>query len=58
MNKRIKDNVGVICLEDGRPIFYFQRRVGKGGRVFKAIKFRSMIRDAERDTGPVWAKEK
>ena len=49
--------MGVICLEDGRPIFYFQRRVGKGGRVFKAIKFRSMVRDAEKDTGPVWAKE-
>jgi len=47
----------LICLEDGRPIFYFQRRVGKGGRVFKAIKFRSMVRDAEKYTGPVWAKE-
>ena len=49
--------MGVIYLEDGRPIFYFQRRVGKGGRVFKAIKFRSMVKDAEKYTGPVWAKE-
>ena len=47
----------LICLEDGRPIFYIQRRVGKGGRVFKAIKFRSMVKDAEKYTGPVWAKE-
>jgi len=47
----------LIYIEDGRPIFYIQRRVGKGRRVFKAIKFRSMLRDAERYTGPVWAKE-
>jgi lipopolysaccharide/colanic/teichoic acid biosynthesis glycosyltransferase len=31
--------------------------VGKGGKVFKAMKFRSMIRDAEKDTGPVQAVE-
>ena len=31
-----------VWLEDGRPIFYIQERVGKGGRLFKAIKFRTM----------------
>ena len=40
---------------DGGPIFFTQERVGKGGRVFKALKFRSMIPDAERHTGAVQA---
>jgi lipopolysaccharide/colanic/teichoic acid biosynthesis glycosyltransferase len=42
-----------IKLEDGGPIFFSQSRVGRGGRVFMALKFRSMIPDAERDTGAV-----
>ncbi len=46
-----------VKLEDGGPVFYAQERVGKKGRVFKVYKFRSMIPDAERDTGPVQAKE-
>jgi len=46
-----------IILEDGFPIFYAQERVGKSGNIFKAMKFRSMIRDAEKDTGPVQAVE-
>ena len=47
----------LIYLEDGKPIFYRQKRVGKNGRIFSAIKFRSMTKDAERHTGPIWAKE-
>jgi lipopolysaccharide/colanic/teichoic acid biosynthesis glycosyltransferase len=46
-----------IILEDGLPIFYLQERVGKGGMTFKTIKFRSMIKDAEKGTGPVQAVE-
>lgn len=46
-----------ILLEDGWPIFYLQERVGKNGRIFKAIKFRSMIKDAEKESGPVQAVE-
>ena len=46
---------GAIWMEDGRPIFFSQRRVGLGGRQFKAWKFRSMIEDAEVGTGPVAA---
>ncbi len=46
-----------IKLEDGGPVFYSQERVGKGGRVFKVYKFRSMIPDAEKRTGAVWASE-
>jgi lipopolysaccharide/colanic/teichoic acid biosynthesis glycosyltransferase len=48
----------LIWLEDGPPIFYLQDRVGKAGRVFKSIKFRSMIPGAENGLGPVQAKEK
>jgi len=47
----------LIWLEDRGPIFYSQYRVGKDGKIFKAIKFRSMIKDAEKQTGAIWAKE-
>ncbi len=46
-----------IWLEDGLPVFYSQERVGRYGRIFKSLKFRSMIKDAEKDTGPVQARE-
>jgi lipopolysaccharide/colanic/teichoic acid biosynthesis glycosyltransferase len=45
-----------IKLEDGGPIFYSQDRVGRDGRVFRALKFRSMHEDAERGTGPLQAR--
>ena len=38
-------------------MFYRQERVGLGGRVFDALKFRSMVPDAESRTGPVQAAE-
>jgi exopolysaccharide biosynthesis polyprenyl glycosylphosphotransferase len=44
-----------ILVTSGRPVFYTQDRVGQGGRRFRMIKFRSMRRDAERETGPIWA---
>jgi len=44
-----------IRLEDGGPIFYAQDRVGQHGRVFKALKFRSMRPDAEARTGAIQA---
>ncbi len=46
-----------IKLEDRGPVFYRQERIGKNGRIFKALKFRSMIPDAEKHTGAVWASE-
>jgi exopolysaccharide biosynthesis polyprenyl glycosylphosphotransferase len=46
-----------IKLEDGGPIFYLQKRVGKDKKTFSLIKFRSMIIDAEKN-GAVWAQNK
>ncbi len=46
-----------IKLEDGGPVFFPQERVGLDGRVFLALKFRSMRPDAEKLTGPVQATE-
>ena len=46
---------GLILVTSGRPIFYFQERIGRGGRPFKIIKFRSMRPNAEGETGPIWA---
>lgn len=39
------------------PVFYRQERCGEGGKLFVLIKFRTMSRDAEVTTGPVWAAE-
>ena len=44
-----------IWLQDRGPVFYTQERLGKNGRAFRVYKFRSMIPDAERHTGAVWA---
>ncbi len=47
----------LIKLDSKGPIFYMQERVGLDGKVFKVFKFRSMKVDAEKNTGPVWAKK-
>lgn len=44
-----------ILLESRGPIFYTQDRVGKDGKHFRIIKFRSMFHEAEKESGPVWA---
>lgn len=36
-----------VYLEDGGPIFFVQTRMGRGGRAFACLKFRSMCIDAE-----------
>jgi Undecaprenyl-phosphate galactose phosphotransferase WbaP len=36
-----------VWLDGGRPIFFGQDRLGKGGRPFRAWKFRTMVRDAD-----------
>lgn len=48
---------GAIKLEDGGPIFFTQERVGRRGRHFLALKFRSMVPDAEARVGPLQAVE-
>ncbi len=39
------------------PAFFRQERMGLDGRSFWVWKFRSMYDEAERDTGPIWARE-
>lgn len=45
-----------IVVEDGLPIFYKQRRMGKDRRIFIAYKFRTMVKDAEK-MGPIYTLE-
>jgi len=45
----------LIKLTSKGPIFYTQTRVGLNGKLFKVIKFRTMVQDAEKHSGPVWA---
>ncbi|MCD6221257.1 sugar transferase [bacterium] len=45
----------LIKLDSPGPVIYKQKRVGKDGQVFTLYKFRTMIKDAEKSTGPVWA---
>ena len=44
-----------IRLTAGRPILYVQERSGLDGHVFRMAKFRTMERNAEQETGPIWA---
>ncbi|BDD87601.1 glycosyl transferase [Desulfofustis limnaeus] len=46
--------IAIIKLESPGPVLYLQQRVGKGRRLFKVMKFRSMVQDAEKN-GAVWA---
>ncbi len=46
-----------VRLTSKGPIFYRQERMGLDGRSFELLKFRSMVMDAERTTGPVWTRE-
>jgi exopolysaccharide biosynthesis polyprenyl glycosylphosphotransferase len=43
--------------DSGRPVFFLQERAGVNGKTFKTIKFRTMIKDAEKYTGPVLSSE-
>lgn len=46
----------IIKIETPGPIIFRQIRVGKNGRTFMAMKFRSMRSDAEKN-GPQWAEK-
>ena len=45
-----------IKLDSPGPIFFRQERMGKNGRIFKIVKFRTMVYDAEKNTGPILAR--
>ncbi len=48
----------LVKLDSNGPVFYTQKRLGRYGRSFRLIKFRSMVRHAERESnGPVWSQE-
>lgn len=40
-----------IKLDDGGPVFFMQERVGRGGKLFNIVKFRTMRLNADR-VGP------
>jgi exopolysaccharide biosynthesis polyprenyl glycosylphosphotransferase len=44
-----------LKLDSAGSIFYLQTRVGLDGRIFRMIKFRTMIKNAEKETGPIWS---
>jgi sugar transferase (PEP-CTERM system associated) len=44
-----------VWIEDRGPVFYAQERVGKDGKTFRVLKFRSMRTDAEKGGKPQWA---
>jgi lipopolysaccharide/colanic/teichoic acid biosynthesis glycosyltransferase len=46
-----------ILVTSGRPIFYRGERVGRGGRVFTMLKFRTLRSDAETRLGPYLGEE-
>ncbi|MGB2631121.1 MAG: undecaprenyl-phosphate glucose phosphotransferase [Candidatus Omnitrophota bacterium] len=39
------------------PVFYLQKRIGEDGRHFAMIKFRTMVENAEKGVGRIWAQE-
>lgn len=47
----------ILIKMDRGPILYKQERMGRDQKIFKVYKFRTMRVDAERETGPVWAKQ-
>ena len=46
-----------VKLSSRGPVFYSQDRVGRGGRIFRIFKFRTMVMDAEKETGPILSME-
>ena len=47
----------MIWFEDPGPLFFVKNSVGMGGVNFRQLKFRTMVRGAEENTGPVLSEE-
>jgi len=47
----------IVRLSSKGPAIFAQERVGRYGRPYTMYKFRTMVADAEKATGPVWAKQ-
>jgi sugar transferase (PEP-CTERM system associated) len=47
----------LVRLSGRGPVIFRQERVGQNNRVFTMYKFRTMVPNAEAETGPVWAVE-
>jgi exopolysaccharide biosynthesis polyprenyl glycosylphosphotransferase len=45
----------LIKLDSEGPVFYVQERTGRGGKPYRVHKLRTMHKDAEKVSGPVWA---
>jgi len=45
----------LIKLTSEGTVFYTQERMGLDGKIFRMLKFRSMVADAEENIGAVWA---
>ena len=48
----------ILIKLDGGPIFYSQERLTRDNKIFKIYKFRTMIPDAEKLSGPVLAEDR
>ena len=46
-----------IKLDSKGPVLFSQERVGEDAKIFRLYKFRSMVHDAEKKTGPIWASD-
>jgi sugar transferase (PEP-CTERM system associated) len=46
----------LVVLDSRGPVFYRQERVGEKGLPFMLFKLRTMRIDAEKETGPIWAR--
>jgi exopolysaccharide biosynthesis polyprenyl glycosylphosphotransferase len=47
-----------IKLDSRGGIFFFQERLGIQKKPFQCAKFRTMVKDAESETGPIWSRDK
>jgi lipopolysaccharide/colanic/teichoic acid biosynthesis glycosyltransferase len=45
----------LVKLSGPGRVFYTQRRVGQGGKIFSIFKIRTMVEESEVGTGPVWS---